>query len=117
MLFFGCVLVVVAAAQEKMISMSIPDTSKKIIVTEVACGECQFNMRGNGCDLAVRINDVCYFVDGTDIDAHGDAHEKNGFCNAIKTANVQGEVKNGRFAVTYFQLQPNIPAGKTLKRK
>ena len=34
-------------------------------IVEAACGECQFGMTGNGCDLAIRIDGSTYFVDGT----------------------------------------------------
>ncbi|MFA6469647.1 MAG: DUF6370 family protein [Bacteroidota bacterium] len=117
MLFLLCSTTVFAVAKEKKTSLSNRDSSKTIIIAEAACGECQFKMPGSGCDLAVRIEGVSYFVDGTDIDAHGDAHENDGFCNAIRTVNVQGIVKNGRFAATYFQLQPTKPAGKMLEEK
>jgi hypothetical protein len=43
----------------------------------------QFAMTGHGCDLAVRIDGKSYFVDGTSIDSHGDAHAKDGFCDAV----------------------------------
>jgi hypothetical protein len=43
-------------------------------------------------------------VDGTDLDDHGDAHDSEGFCNAIKKAKVQGNVVKDRFEVTYFEL-------------
>ena len=32
------------------------------------------NERQKGCDLAVRIDGKSYFVEGTKIDEHGDAH-------------------------------------------
>ncbi|MEO6232923.1 MAG: DUF6370 family protein [Ferruginibacter sp.] len=76
----------------------------KMQVVEVACGECKFGMKGKSCDLAVRINGKAYFVDGTNIDDHGDAHAKDGFCNAVRMANVQGEIVDGRFKATYFKL-------------
>jgi hypothetical protein len=79
-------------------------SKKRPEIVETACGECQFKLDGKGCDLAVRINGKSYFVDGTDIDSHGDAHAKDGFCNAIRKAEVQGEVVNDRFKVTYFKL-------------
>jgi polyhydroxybutyrate depolymerase len=84
--------------------IGMPNVAKKTMVVETACGECQFGLKGNGCDLAVRIDGKSYFVDGTDIDSHGDAHAKDGFCNAIRKADVQGEVLNGRFLVSYFKL-------------
>ncbi len=71
---------------------------------EAACGECRFGLPGSGCDLAVRIDGVAYFVDGTGIDDHGDAHAEDGFCNAIRHADVEGEVVNGRFLARSFRL-------------
>jgi hypothetical protein len=84
--------------------VSTPDPNKKVLVVETACGECQFKLAGKGCDLAVRIDGKAYFVDGTDIDSHGDAHAKDGFCNAVRKAEVQGVIANNRFKVTYFKL-------------
>lgn len=81
-----------------------PDPAKKIMVVEAACGECQFKMKGDNCDLAVRIDGKPYFVDGTSIDSHGDAHAKDGFCNAVRKAEVQGEIADNRFKATYFKL-------------
>ena len=84
--------------------VATPDPNKKIQIVEASCGECQFKLQGKGCDLAVRIDGKAYFVDGTDIDSHGDAHANDGFCKAIKKAEVQGEMVNNRFKVTYFKL-------------
>jgi len=92
------------SAQKSDQKVSTPDPNKKIQVVEAACGECQFKLAGKSCDLAVRIDGRSYFVDGTDIDSHGDAHAKNGFCNAVRKAEVQGEIVNDRFKVTYFKL-------------
>jgi hypothetical protein len=61
-------------------------------------------MKAKGCDLAVRIDGKTYFVDGTDINKHGDAHAADGFCSAIRKANVVGEIKDGRFMVSDFKL-------------
>ena len=91
-------------AQKTDSKVSIPDTTKKIQVVETACGECQFKLTGKGCNLAVRMDGKSYFVDGTDIDSHGDAHAKDGFCNAVRKAEVQGELVSNRFKVTYFKL-------------
>jgi Family of unknown function (DUF6370) len=93
-----------AAAQDKNGKLAIPDSTKKIQVVETACGQCQFGLPGKSCDLAVRINGKSYFVDGTSIDEHGDAHAKDGFCNAIRKAEVQGQIVNNRFKATYFKL-------------
>ena len=47
-------------------------------------------------------------MDGTTIDEHGDAHADDGFCNAIRKAEVQGTLVKGRFNVTYFKLLPAV---------
>jgi hypothetical protein len=95
--FFG-------SAQKSDPKVSTADPGKKIMVVGTACGQCQFKLTGKGCDLAVRIEGKSYFVDGTDIDSHGDAHAKDGFCNAVRKAEVQGEIISDRFKVTYFKL-------------
>ena len=71
---------------------------------DAACGQCKLGLPGKSCNLAVRINGKAYFVDGTDIDSHGDAHAKDGFCEAVRKAEVQGEVINDRFKASYFKL-------------
>lgn len=90
-------------AQQKN-PLNIVDSTKKVTVAEVSCGECQFKMIGKSCDLAVRINGKSYFVDGTTIDEHGDAHAKNGFCESVKKAEIQGEIKGDRYKATYFKI-------------
>jgi len=78
---------------------------KKQIV-ELSCGQCQFDLNSQkGCSLAVRINDKPYFVDGADIDEFGDAHDINtGFCEVIRTAEVEGALIDNRFKVTSVKL-------------
>jgi hypothetical protein len=74
-------------------------------VVEASCGQCNFGMTSKkGCDLAVKIDGKAYFVEGTKIDQHGDAHAKDGFCNAIRKAKVTGEIKNDAFVVSTFTL-------------
>jgi hypothetical protein len=86
------------------------DTTQKVDVVETACGQCKFGMKGKGCSLAVRINGHAYFVDGTSIDEHGDAHAKDGFCNAIRKAEVQGVVVDNRYRATWFKLLKEAPS-------
>lgn len=71
---------------------------------EAACGQCQFELPGDDCDLAVRLDGQAYFVDGTGIDDHGDAHAADGFCNAVRGARVSGNVVDGRFHASAFTL-------------
>ena len=61
-------------AQDSTSKTSKPDPTKKIMIVEASCGQCQFKIKGGGCDLAVRFDGKGYFVDGTKIDEHGDAH-------------------------------------------
>lgn len=92
------------SAQQSGKPLSVPDSTKKIQVVETACGQCQFGLKAPGCSLAIRMNGQAYFVDGTSIDDHGDAHADDGFCNAVRKAEVQGTVVKGRFKATYFRL-------------
>ena len=74
----------------------------KTQIVEAACGQCQFGMDAKGCDLAVRIDGKPYFVDGTSIDQHGDAHAHNGLCNTVRKAEVSGEIIGNRFKTSSF---------------
>ena len=74
-------------------------------VVETACGQCQFGMREKaGCDLAVHIDGKHYFVDGTNIDGHGDPHAEDGFCQTIRRASVTGEIIDDQFKAESFTL-------------
>jgi len=76
----------------------------KAQIVEASCGQCQFKMKGHGCELAVRIDGKSYFVDGTSIDSHGDAHADEGFCLSIRKAEVIGKIVDNRFKATSFKL-------------
>ena len=96
----------VLAGESQTKTPAIPDATKKIQTVETSCGLCQFGMKAKDCSLAVRIDGKSYFVDGTSIDEHGDAHAKDGFCEAIRKAEVQGDIVDTRFKATYFKLLP-----------
>lgn len=91
-----------------LVSFSVSAQDKKEIkdqIVEASCGQCNFGMTSKkGCDLAVKIDGHPYFVEGTRIDQHGDAHAENGFCNAVRKAKVSGEIKNDKFIATDFSL-------------
>jgi hypothetical protein len=97
LLFLFCIVLV--NAQDKK------EQSKDQIV-EASCGQCQFKMKGHGCELAVRIDGKSYFVDGASLDSFGDAHAKDGFCATIRKAEVVGQVTNNRFKATSFKVLP-----------
>lgn len=100
-------------SQNKSKNIHVVDSTKKILTVEASCGQCKFGLKEKGCDLAVRIDGKAYFVDGTSIDDHGDAHGAGGFCMAIRKAEVQGKIKDGRFKATYFKLLPDTVTPKT----
>jgi hypothetical protein len=93
-------------AQAKGLAAGKPDPARKVQTVEAACGECQLGLDGKSCELAVRIEGKSYYVDGFKIDDFGDAHAKTGFCNAVRKAEVQGDIVDGRFKATYFKLLP-----------
>ena len=81
------------------------NTQPQIVeVVDASCGICQFGMTGDECELAVKINDKYYYVEGTAIDQHGDAHAEDGFCSVVRKAKVTGQIKNGVFVATSFEL-------------
>ncbi|MEP7255705.1 MAG: DUF6370 family protein [Ferruginibacter sp.] len=96
----------IALGQTTRSATALPDPNKKIRVAEISCGKCKFGLAGKTCDLAVRIDGKAYYVDGADIDSFGDAHAQDGFCNAIRKAEVQGEIVDNRFKLTYAKLLP-----------
>ena len=103
-LLLGCLFALPAAAQKNTVGKA--DPNKKTQVVEVSCGKCKFGLPGKSCALAVRINKDAFYVNGASIDDFGDAHAQDGFCNAIRKAEVQGEVVNDQFKVSYLKLLP-----------
>jgi hypothetical protein len=95
----------ITVGQTKSTRQSAP-SKETLQIVEASCGECKFGMKGKSCDLAVRINGKAYFVDGTKIDDHGDAHASDGFCEKIRKAEVKGSIVNNRFVATHFKLLP-----------
>ncbi|WP_426492614.1 DUF6370 family protein [Hymenobacter sp. 102] len=107
-----------SAAVSRAQSVAAPAQGAAVSTTpiqtvEASCGQCRLGLPGKGCDLAVRIDGKAYFVEGTTIDSHGDAHAKDGFCQAIRKAEVQGQVVNNQFVATYFKLLPEPAAAKS----
>jgi hypothetical protein len=84
------------------------DKTQEVHVVDAACGTCMLKMAGKDCKLAITFKGKNYFVDGTGIDDHGDAHDDAGFCNAISKAKVQGKVVDDKFLVTYFELVKKV---------
>ncbi|MDB4205100.1 DUF6370 family protein [Polaribacter sp.] len=93
-----------------IIAFSCSNKKEVIQVAEISCGQCQFELDSqNGCDLAVRIDNKAYFVDGFDIDAFGDAHDEHtGFCEVVRKAEVTGIIENGRFKASSVRLVDDL---------
>ncbi|MDO6674139.1 DUF6370 family protein [Tenacibaculum sp. 1_MG-2023] len=87
-----------------IVACSSPKENTQIV--EASCGQCKFGLNNQqGCDLAIKIDQNAYFIDGAHIDDFGDAHDKNiGFCNVVRKAEVTGKVENGRFKATSFKI-------------
>ena len=88
------------------VKTSTQNKESNLQIVEASCGQCKFNLPGKGCELAVRIEGKAYFVDGTKIDDHGDAHASGGFCTTIRKAYVEGDIIDNRFRVKSFNLIP-----------
>ena len=107
MLFLCCSFFTVATfAQKATAKTSVPDATKPIQFVEVSCGKCKLGLAGKTCEMAVRIAGKAYYADGANIDSFGDAHAHDGMCNAIRKAEVQGELVKGRYKITYIKLLP-----------
>lgn len=75
---------------------------------EASCGQCQLGLKGKkGCDLGIRHEGTSYFVDGFKItDLEKDNHAADGMCSVVRKAKVTGQIADGRFAATTFELLP-----------
>ncbi len=97
--------IVLLCAMLGLMSFGMHKPKPKKQIVEASCGQCNFGLKSQkGCDLAVRIDGKAYFVDGTGIDDHGDAHNPDGFCMAVRKAKVKGEIQGDRFKASYFKL-------------
>ncbi len=101
-LFFSAFSVIGLAQVNKNLA-SKPDPNKQLLSVDVSCGECNFGMSGNSCDVAIFLNGKKYFVDGVGINDYGHPHAKDGFCMAVHKAEIQGEIVKDRFKATYFK--------------
>lgn len=73
---------------------------------DVSCGTCNLEMTGSGCALAIEIDEKLYYVEGSDLHDHGDAHAADGLCTVRRDAKVVGKIKNGVFIAESLELLP-----------
>ena len=77
-------------------------------LVQASCGMCNFSMKSQKeCNLAIQIGEKSYLVQGTKMAELGDPHAKDGMCNAVRVANVVGNVKDDIFLADSFELQKN----------
>ena len=97
-------IAITATAQNRADKAPAQNIAADLQTVEASCGQCNFNLPGKGCNLAIRIEGKAYFVDGTNIDDHGDSHAADGFCEVVRKASVKGTIVENRFNAEYFQL-------------
>ena len=82
------------------------DKTQSVYKVEASCGSCNFDMPGDDCQLAIKLDNKKYYVEGPNINDYGGSHSKNGFCKVVRKAQVQGKVIGDKFVATYFKLLP-----------
>ncbi len=110
-MFLSSLFFTITAFAQTAEIISVPDATKPIQTVEVSCGKCKLGLPGKTCDMAVRIDGKAYYADGANIDSFGDAHAHDGMCNAIRKADVQGELVDNRFKISYIKLLPEEKKG------
>lgn len=75
-------------------------------VYDVSCGKCNFEMTGNGCDLAIQVEGKNYYVEGSNLHEHGNAHAEDGMCVVTLKAKVKGTISKGVFVAESLELLP-----------
>ncbi len=79
----------------------VASTEEQIV--EVACGTCKLGLDGEGCKLAVKIDEKAYYVDGVDIETYAE----DGLCSIIKKAKVEGVLADNTFKATKVEIVSN----------
>lgn len=88
---------------------STKQAGENIIGTyNVSCGMCNFDMTGDDCALAIEVNDKYYYVEGSTLEAHGDAHAEDGLCTVVRQAQVKGSIQHGVFVAEKFEMLPFV---------
>lgn len=102
-----CWLVLVTGCGPKENAV-VPDLSQPSIV-EAGCGRCLFARKEDKkCNLAIRVNNQSYFVDGFALRDFGDPDIAGGMCQKVHQARVSGAVIKRRFTAGTFELLPLV---------
>ena len=84
---------------------AIPQNKVVEGLVEASCGMCNFGMNSKGCGLAIRIGEQVLKVKGSKLGEHGDVHAKDGMCETIRIAQVDGRVYQNKFYSDTFTLR------------
>ena len=96
----------VAIPGEQNFVSTIADDGSISGLVQTSCGMCNFSMKSQKeCNLAIQIGEKSYLVKGTKMAELGDPHAKDGMCNAVRVANVVGNVQDDVFLADSFELQ------------
>ena len=97
-----------ATPDEKNFVTTIAEDGAVSGLVQASCGMCNFSMKSQKeCNLAIQIGEKSYLVQGTKMAELGDPHAKDGMCNAVRVANVTGNVNNDVFLADSFEFQNN----------
>ena len=105
-LVLGTSLAIGACERSSPTTTSSPSSVSTTRTVEAGCGQCLFGLPGEGCTLAVRFDGKAYYVSGSSIDDHGDAHAADGLCNAIRPAEATGRLAGTLFEADRIALIP-----------
>ena len=101
-LMFGIVLVAATGCGDRTADSGATPVATIVLqdrIVDASCGQCRLDLPGSGCDLAIAFDGTAYYVNGSHIDDHGDAHGPDGLCNAVRRARVTGRLVDGRVMV------------------
>ena len=95
------------ASVSNALIMSVPADNIIDGLVITSCGMCKLDTNDGGCSLSAKIGEKIYSVQGTNLNAHGDAHGEEGFCNAVRVAWAKGKIVKDVFYADSFSLVGN----------
>ena len=83
----------------------VPESGNIEGLVIASCGMCNFGSKNaRGCSLEIKIGDTIYPVEGSSVHDHGDAHNDEGLCTAVRIAYTRGKIKKGKLHTRNFVL-------------
>ena len=68
-------------------------------IVEIGCALCQMGLECDKCQLAVKIADNTYFLEGVDLDEEAEYE----LCSVIKKAKIKGKISDNKFIAQNFE--------------